>query len=126
MYRNAEQEKARLKREAEALVEHARMSKLFQESPAAFEMEKHRLVVDTIARCSSSRRKMLLKEAQKEFDNIMKGAGSSANRFNMAEALLWSQIINKFMPALQEFGQVATSFHKASEVHKTQRVRLCK
>jgi hypothetical protein len=126
MYRNTEQEKERQKREKEALAEHARMSKLFQEDPAAFEMERRRLIVDAIAQCKDSQRKILLEESQKSFDRIMKGAGSSANRFNMAEALLWSQVINKFMPALQELRDMPTSFHKKTEMHKTQRLRLCK
>ncbi len=126
MYKNAKEEESRQKREQEALVEHERMSKLFQESPAAFEMERRRQIVETIAKCNNLSIKNRLKESQKEFDRIMNGAGSDVNRFNMAEALLWHAVTNKFKPALQMFTQI--KLIREDEQNKKDKIhlRLCK
>jgi len=68
MYKNPEDERERQKREKMALAEHERMSKLFQEDPAGFEMERRRLIVSAIVQCNDPQRKKKLEESQREFD----------------------------------------------------------
>ena len=124
MYKDESQELARQKREQEALAEHARLSKLFKEDPAAFEIERRRLIVGAIAQCMDSKRKKRLEKSQKEFDRIMRGAGSDVNRFNMAQAPFWHKVINEFLPMLQTFQNITpqNKQNKKSQVH----LRLCK
>jgi hypothetical protein len=63
--------------------------------------------------CSSEEFKEKLRIQQKEWDRVLKGAGSAENRFAMIQALLWHHVVNKWQPDLQKYLKALNSLKKS-------------
>jgi len=84
------------------LDEHDRLANLFVTDRFAFELERKRILNETIdSYYSSEKFKEKLRVQQKELDRILKGMGSSENRFAMAQALLWHHMVNRWQPQIE-------------------------
>lgn len=82
------------------LDEHDRLANLFITDRFAFELERKRLIQETIESTYSNHYKLW--DQQKELDSILKGAGSPENRFAMIQALFWYHMVNNWQPQLLE------------------------
>ena len=91
------------KRKRESLERHSALSKLFKEDRFAFELERKRLIEEVIQSARSEKHKEKLTALQASWDKRMKGAGSSHNRFLLAQAFFWDHVQYAWLPALQEF-----------------------
>jgi hypothetical protein len=88
----------------EFLNEHDRLAKLFVTDRFAFEIERKRIIHEAIDNFGCSEKsKNRLRTQQKEWDRILKGAGSAENRFSMIQALFWHHVVNEWQPALQKY-----------------------
>lgn len=100
----------------EFLREHDRLADLFVRDRFAFEKERQRSINETIDEmCCSEERKDKLREQQKDWDRILKGAGSAENRFAMIQALFWHKVVNDFQPALQKYVKTLHSHQKSKK-----------
>ncbi|MGB3211067.1 MAG: DUF3135 domain-containing protein [Desulforhopalus sp.] len=94
----------------EYLTEHDRLAHLFVTDRFAFEIERKRIIADTIEDiCSTDECKEKMRAQQKELDRILKGSGSAENRFAMIQSLFWHHVVNEWQPALQEFQTALSS-----------------
>lgn len=97
----------------EYLNEHERLAKLFVTDRFAFEIERKRLIDESIDdMCWSDETKERMREQQKDLDRILKGAGSTENRLVMIQALVWHHVVNTSQPALQKYIKSLHSFKK--------------
>ncbi len=82
----------------QCLKEHERLSNLFTSNRFAFELERKRLIQDTIDRRVNKEK---LQEQQNEWDRILNGIGSAENRFAMIQSLFWHDFVNNWQPGLE-------------------------
>jgi hypothetical protein len=94
------------KRNRESLERHSALSKLFKEDRLAFERERKRLIEEVIQRAGNEEQKEKLRALQATWDKRMKGAGSSHNRFVLAQTFFWEHFHNTWLPAIREFESV--------------------
>ena len=107
------------------LNEHDRLANLFVTDRFAFELERKRIIhkaIDDMGCSEESNEK--LRTQQKEWDRILKGAGSAENRFAMIQALFWHHVVNEWQPALQKYVTTLNSFQK--DKHKQSTLSLVK
>ena len=83
---------------------HKEMSKLFKKDPKAFE-KKHRELVDETIKNAPPETQLKLRLTQAKFDKLIRGAGSEENRLALAQGMFWTQFLDVFNPALQEFSK---------------------
>ncbi|MBW2031557.1 MAG: DUF3135 domain-containing protein [Deltaproteobacteria bacterium] len=91
------------KRRSEALEMHEMLSRLFREDRLAFEREKKKMIHKVINGVEDEERKQRLLAFQESWDNRMKAAGSSHNRFLIAQAIFWEHFHGKWHPVIKEF-----------------------
>jgi len=82
------------------LAEHERLSNLFIEDRLSFERERKRRIDKTINRSHSTTGQRRLRELQRNWDNILRHAGSEHNRFVLIQMLFWNQVRDVWTPAL--------------------------
>ena len=97
---HCEQEKQ--KREKQALKKHARLAALFRENRFAFEQERKRMIEEIINNASDEEQKKRLRALQDSWDKRMKGAGSSHNRFILAQAFFWEHFHEVWRPTIKD------------------------
>jgi len=85
------------------LAEHERLSKLFIEDRLSFERERKRRIDKTINRSRSATGQLRLRELQRNWDNILRHAGSEHNRFVLIQMLFWNQVRDVWTPALKRY-----------------------
>jgi len=90
-------------REKKWLAEHDRLSRLFSEDRFAFERERKWLIDKTINRCRSRTSRHRLRELQRNWDTILKHAGSEHNRYVLIQMLFWNQVRDVWTPALNTY-----------------------
>ena len=90
------------KREQEALKEHARLAKLFQENRFMFELERRR-EIERCIKTADPDVQPTLQNMQRDLDIMLKGAKTPENRLALIRATLNHHVINKFIPALNAF-----------------------
>lgn len=90
------------KREQEALERHERLTRLFREDRFAFERERKRLIEEVINSTDDPSQRQRLTELQETWNRRMKGAGSTHNRFVLAQAFFWEHVREIWQPALQD------------------------
>lgn len=107
-------------RERECLKEHDRLANLFATDRFAFELERKRMIDKTIdeMHCSDEAKENLRRQ-QKDWNRVLKGAGSAENRFAMIQVLFWHHIVNKWQPALQKFLTTTNSLKKNKPTRPT-------
>jgi hypothetical protein len=91
--------------EADALIEHERLNRLFKENRFEFELEKRRLINQIIESARSESEKEKLRVIQNEWDNRMKKAGSKQNRLTLARHLFFDHVENIWNPTINEFSR---------------------
>jgi hypothetical protein len=94
------------KREKESLERHSRLSRLFKEDRLAFERERKRLIEEVIQSAGSEEQRERLRALQASWDKRMRGAGSSHNRFVLAQSFFWDHVQNSWLPTIQKFNAV--------------------
>ncbi len=95
----------RSEREKKWIKEHDRLSRLFVEDRLTFERERKRLIDKTINRSRSRTRRHRLRELQRNWDTILRHAGSEHNRFTLIQMLFWNQVRDVWAPALSTYEQ---------------------
>jgi hypothetical protein len=93
------------KRSEEALVEHARLSKLFREDRFSFERERREQIKALIDSVPDEKQRERLWELQKAWDKRMKGAGSAHNRWVFCQTFFWEHFHEVWNPAIQGFNR---------------------
>lgn len=97
----------------EFLKEHDRLANLFVTDRFAFELERKRIINKTINEmCCTEEKREKLRLQQKDLDRVLRGAGSSENRFAMMQAIFWHHVVNRWQPVLQEFLTATNSVKK--------------
>ena len=96
-------EEKRTKWKEEAEQRHARLAKLFHKDRFAFERERKRLIEEVINKAGRKEVREKLRALQSEWDRKMKGAGSSQNRFILAQTFFWEHFHEKWHPAIKAF-----------------------
>ena len=91
------------KRKSLSLDQHSRLSKLFREDRFAFERERKRLIEEVIQSARNEKQTEQLRALQASWDKRMRGAGSTHNRFVLAQTFFWDHFHNTWLPAIQEF-----------------------
>lgn len=105
---------SKAEKDREFFKEHDRLAKLYVTDRFAFEMERKQIIDKTIDNmCCNEEFKEKLRVQQKDWDRILKGAGSAENRFAMIQALFWHHVVNEWQPALQEFLTTLNSLKKS-------------
>jgi hypothetical protein len=79
--------------------EHERLENLFITDRFAFELERKRLLHESI---NHTHHREKLQKQQDEWDRILNGIGSADNRFAMIQSLFWYHLVNNWQPELQE------------------------
>ncbi len=80
------------------------MSDLYKEDPTAFEKKQKELIEETITSAPKGAQ-LKLRLLQAKFDKLMRGAGSKENRLALAQGMFWTQFLDVFDPAIQEFSK---------------------
>ena len=88
--------------EKEAIAQHERLHKLFNENRFAFEIERKKMLDEIIESAGSESQKKRLRAIQESWDNKIKKAGSKQNRFVLAQHLFWDHFENIWNPFIQE------------------------
>lgn len=97
---NWQEEKEKI--EKESLERHARLSKLFKEDRLSFERERKRMIDQVINSTDDEEQRKRLRDLQTTWDRRMKAAGSSHNRFVLAQSLFWSHFHETWHPAIKQ------------------------
>ena len=79
--------------------EHERLANLFITDRFAFELERKKLLQESI---NFTHHRDKLQQQQEEWDRILNGTGSPENRFAMIQSLFWHHIVNEWQPTIQE------------------------
>ena len=88
-----------------AMAQHERLHKLHNENRFAFEIERRKMIDETIEKAGSEVRKKRLRAMQDSWDNKMKKAGSKHNRLVLAQHLFWEHVEKIWNPSLKEFSR---------------------
>jgi len=91
------------KRERASLERHARLSKLFKKDRLAFEREKKGMIDELINSVKDGEQRSRLQAFQNSWDKKMRGAGSSHNRFVLAQTFFWEHFHEVWNPAIQKY-----------------------
>ena len=101
-------------RHEQYIAEHHRMARLFTTDRFAFELERKRILKESIDEmCNPNRRRA----EQKELDKMLKKIGSRENRFALIQAILWHHMINKWQPKMSNFSIALHELTKGSRKH---------
>jgi len=76
-------------------------ARLYREDRFNFERERRRLIEENIAENPEKRVRDNLRAMQRDWDRILRGAGSGHNRFVMIQTIFWDHVVNVCLPALQ-------------------------
>ena len=82
----------RKKTEKEALKEHARLSKLYNEDSLSFELERKRMIDKVINGAKDEAQKERLRNLQEAWDENMKNAGEGGKRLFHAQNVFWKSV----------------------------------
>ncbi|MFZ7111224.1 MAG: DUF3135 domain-containing protein [Desulfatiglandales bacterium] len=93
------------RREA-ALQRHAQLHRLFVEDRLAFERERKKTIDEFLNSIEDPGKRDRLKALQESWDNRLRHAGSSHNRFVLAKAFFWSHFRETWQPAIQQFNTI--------------------
>lgn len=94
--------------------EHNRLADLFTTDRFAFEMERKRIIKETINNMSGSEEfKEKMRAQQKKLDKMLKGAGSAENRLALIQALFWDHVVNSWELAMQNSIHTLNSFKRS-------------
>lgn len=91
------------KRRKNSLKEHARLHKLFVEDRLSFEREKKRIINEFLNSIEDEEKRKRLQSIQDSWDTKMRHAGSSHNRFVLAQKFFWDHFYETWHPAIQQF-----------------------
>lgn len=90
------------KREQEALERHEKLARMFREDRFAFERERRRLIEEVIHSTDDLSQRKRLRDLQEKWNRRMKGAGSTHNRFVLAQTFFWEHVREVWQPALED------------------------
>ncbi len=96
-------QKEKEKREKASLERHARLSKLFKKDRLAFERQRKEMIDEFIHSVKDGDQRSRLRAFQASWDKKMKGAGSSHNRFILAQTFFWEHFHEVWRPAIQKY-----------------------
>jgi hypothetical protein len=108
-------QEGRKKREAVALENHRRLHRLFVEDRLAFERERKRTIDGLINSVEEEGLRARLREQQGLWDKRMKHAGSSHNRFVLAQTFFRDHLLQNWLPALRRLNEVASGLKPGSD-----------
>ena len=98
-------------RHEQYLAEHGRLARLFATDRFAFELERKRILKENIAdMCNPKQRRA----EQEKLDKMLRGIGSSENRFALIQALLWHHMINNWQPKMDSCSTALHDLTKGS------------
>ncbi len=96
-------QKEKEKREKAALERHARLSELFEKDRLAFERERKGMIDELINSVNDGEPRRRLRAIQASWDKRMRGAGSSHNRFILAQTFFWEHFHEVWHPAIRKY-----------------------
>ncbi len=96
-------EDKRKEREKESLKKHARLCALFKKNRFAFELERKKMIDEIINSSEDEEQRNSLRAIQASWDKRMKGAGSSHNRFVLAQTFFWEHFHEIWQPGIQKY-----------------------
>lgn len=88
-----------------ALAEHARLHRLYRENRFAFERERKRAIDELINSAEDEGIRKRLRERQALWDERMRQAGSTHNRFVLAQTFFWDHFFENWLPAIRRFNE---------------------
>ena len=91
------------KREKTSLEKHAKLSTLFKNDRLAFEQERKAMIDGLINSVEDGDQRKGLQAFQDSWDKKMRGAGSSHNRFVLAQTFFWEHFHEVWNPAIQKY-----------------------
>lgn len=89
----------------EALRTHRRRHRLFKEDRFAFELERRKAIRQVIDSAPDPELRKKLEALQESWDKKMRHAGSSHNRFVLAQALFWDHFLHRWLPAIRQINE---------------------
>ena len=96
-------------RKQRALANHDRLHALYVHDRLAFERERKKAIDALINSAGDERLREALRRQQKTWDQRMKNAGSSHNRFVLAQSFFWEHFFETWLPAMQRFSKTLNS-----------------
>ncbi|MBW2615019.1 MAG: DUF3135 domain-containing protein [Deltaproteobacteria bacterium] len=99
-------QKEKEKREKASLERHARLSKLFKTDRLAFERERKEMIDELINSVKDEGKRSRLRAFQDSWDKKMRGAGSSHNRFVLAQTFFGEHFHEVWNPAIQKYNVI--------------------
>ncbi len=75
--------------------------RLYREDRFSFERERRRLIEENIAENHEKKVRDNLRAMQRDWDRILRGAGSGHNRFVMIQTIFWDHVVNVYLPVLR-------------------------
>ena len=91
------------KREKVSLKKHSRLSMLFKKDRLAFERERKAMISEFINSIKDEGQQRKLWAFQDSWDRKMRAAGSSHNRFVLAQTFFWEHFHEVWHPAIQKY-----------------------
>jgi hypothetical protein len=91
------------KREKKALERHAWLSRLFRKDRLAFERERKKMIDEIIGSVEDEEQVNRLRALQERWDKRMKSAGSSHNRFVLAQSFFWDHFHEVWHPTILKY-----------------------
>lgn len=99
-------QKEKEKREKASLERHARLSRLFKKDRLAFERKRKTMIDEFIDSVKDADQRSRLRTFQASWDKKMRGAGSSHNRFVLAQTFFWEHFHGVWNPAIQKYSVI--------------------
>ena len=99
-------QKEKEKREKASLEKHASLSRLFKKDRLAFERERKEMIDEFINSVKDGDQQSRLRAFQASWDKKMRGAGSSHNRFVLAQTFFWEHFHEVWHPAVQKYNVI--------------------
>jgi Protein of unknown function (DUF3135) len=96
-------QKEKEKRKKASLKKHARLSRLFKKDRLAFERERKEMIDEVINSVKDGDQRSRLRAFQASWDKKMRGAGSSHNRFVLAQTFFGEHFHEVWNPAIQKY-----------------------
>ena len=100
---NFKWQKEKEKREKVSLENHARLSKLFKKDRLSFERERKGMIDEFFNSIDDIDLRNRLWAFQASWDKRMKRAGSSHNRFILAQTFFWEHFHEVWHPAIRKY-----------------------
>ena len=104
-------EESRERRKKEALEQHAKLAKMFREDRFSFELERKRLIGETINEMPEKMRESMY-SLQEKINKRLNNAGSPYNRMVLMNMMFRQQVLDVFLPALYSFSGVHVSMQQ--------------